>query len=81
MEDPVVRLKRLKMAAHRAALQSHIPRTQLLSAAIHISAGPENRFSFHFHCSVYTMRLNPPFLAAICTLALVECHKFACLTL
>ena len=46
MEDPVVRLKRLKMAAHRAALQSHIPRTQLLSAAIHISnAGPENRFS------------------------------------
>ena len=52
MEDPVVRLKRLKMAAHRAALQSHIPRTQLLSAAIHISAGPENRFSFHFHCTL-----------------------------
>ena len=52
MEDPVVRLKRLKMAAHRAVQllicsSAYIVYIQLLllSAAIDISVGPENRFS------------------------------------
>ena len=52
MEDPVVRLKRLKMAAHRAVQllicsPAYIVYIQLLllSAAIDISVGPENRFS------------------------------------
>ena len=51
MEDPVVRLKRLKMAAHRAVQllicsPAYIyTQLLLLSAAIDISVGPENRFS------------------------------------
>ena len=66
MEDPVVRLKRLKMAAHRAVQllicsSAYIVYIQLLllSAAIDISVGPENRFSSPSSILYRNVRFNP----------------------